>query len=355
VRKQEVFIMTDEIDDVVEGEVINEGRQEPVLDDRRRPPNRRRGRNLARYIIIAVAAVVIVGIAALVAIVLFGNNDGGNIAKASGAFDYNPDTMAPSTDEQEVVRDLLFKKGWKEEQLNFGDLVQHDEDRGAASFSHASLLIKQDLIGFINGDGKEATAVRHNLKSYLSEAGYGTAEVKRMLSGEGWVRVQFLVAFQWDGMTYYKNGAVVVGMSPRKVVAGDIGWFYVASNGKVLPGRTVVRSDCGNPALPPSAPPPGFKPPRLEPKDWRDIPDSPRTPPKESPSPKGTIDPMPDPPAPPDPVPPDTSDIDPPSGPAVPDSGTGATGATATPPPAPDPPAPEPDDPPNEGVVPPPP
>lgn len=278
---------------------------------------------------------------------------------ASPSIPYNEDAMAAKTENQVVVRNYLVKLGWKAEQLNFGELKQHTEDRGASSFTDEAVLTSDELVSFLNAPTKQSAAVRRNLKAYLNAQGYGAAEYRRMLKGDGWVRVQFLDAFRWEGMTYYAGGRMVVSYSKRPVMKGDAGWFYVTSGDKPLEGRTVVRSDCGNPALAPKPAPPGFKPPTkpepLHPKKPAAFPKEPKPPADDNGSGGGGCDDGVIPPRPsePDPTPCDTQDVNPPARPDNPDSGDGATDTVTPPPDAPDPddaaPPPDPGTPPPTG------
>jgi len=141
--------------------------------------------------------------------------------------------------------------------VNFNN---HTQVRGSAAFSKVTLKSQTDIAAFLASSTPQSVAARQRLQQALSKF---PGENQRALNGVGYVPIQFSVAVQYFGTTYFANNQVINEESARVAPANDILWLFFTRKGMIIPGAS-IRADCGNehftaivPVTPstPSAPP----------------------------------------------------------------------------------------------------
>lgn len=142
----------------------------------------------------------------------------------------------------------LVAQGFSPDQIRVGtvDVDENAFDPGANAFAPRSLNSVEKLKAQINGASPQAQATRQHLLAAVPKS-----ERARLLSGRGFVPLQFKVKTCLQGNTYYLGGKAVRG-SVTCHEAGDVIWVYVGSDGKVYWDAS-VRGDCSNPGM--TAPP----------------------------------------------------------------------------------------------------
>jgi hypothetical protein len=120
------------------------------------------------------------------------------------------------------------------------------EERGGASFAKRTLKTPAEVGAYLNEDTPESKTAKAYVVKAITDAGYGTDEVQRALTGEGYIPIQIKDASQVLGTTYFKDGKVLSAGKWRQAAGGDVYWLYIAKDGKLIQGA-LVRADCGNP------------------------------------------------------------------------------------------------------------
>lgn len=98
-----------------------------------------------------------------------------------------------------------------------------------------------------SGTPKAQTGFK-SVKDAIEKAGYGDDEVARAKSGAGYIPIQLKDASQVLGTSYYQDGKVKVLGKWRQAKPGDIYWFFVTKDGKLVLGAT-LRGKCYNPGI----------------------------------------------------------------------------------------------------------
>lgn len=184
-------------------------------------------RNLGIAAIVAVILVVV----AIIAIVV-SNNPPGNSQAQSGtpAATIAPEKVSGGNQpsgtpaQRAAVSKWLAKYDWKRSEYSFRIVAPVSVERGANSVSAKPVITKKELVSFINGDSKRSKAYRVYVRKHMSAAQY-----RKVLQGDGFVRVQLLTPATYVAGSYLRGGEVYFTNAPRGVKKGDVLWVYAPS------------------------------------------------------------------------------------------------------------------------------
>ncbi len=134
-------------------------------------------------------------------------------------------------------------KGFKAGEVQVGkvDWTKNPVDHRGGAVG-AQVKNQTELTQFLNGSSAQSQAGRQHVLAAVPKS-----EQARVLNGENYIPVQYLVGVQYGGNTYWQNGKLVRG---GKVVAeaGDVFWVFVGQDYKIY-WDAAIRSDCRNPGL----------------------------------------------------------------------------------------------------------
>lgn len=178
---------------------------------------------------------------------------------------------------QSLAADLVAQ-GWSPDDIAIGT-VDWDQNRYevGAPFSPKRTDSTDKLVAMLNGGAspQSKAIVNHMMSVPMSDA-----EHVRMLSGRGFVPIQFKKDMCLQNNTYYDGNAKVAKVVEKSChEAGDIVWVYVGSDSKVYWDAS-VRADCANPGMSTPPAPKDTPAPRSTPSG--------STPPPPTPTPSGT-------------------------------------------------------------------
>lgn len=136
--------------------------------------------------------------------------------------------------------------GWLRVGTHQIEWTKHHAERGPNAFSAKTLRTPQQVAEFLHGSSAKSRAARRHIVAALRP--YGKDEVRRALSGEGYMPVQPVVPTKIEGMSYYQNGKLHVSHAWHEVAAYDVYWLFVTKDGQVVTSAS-LRADCANPNL----------------------------------------------------------------------------------------------------------
>ncbi|HSX14387.1 MAG TPA: hypothetical protein VLE72_00550 [Candidatus Saccharimonadales bacterium] len=156
-------------------------------------------------------------------------------------------TRLSQAERNRVIRRSLMAFGFKPGQIKTGaaaDLNGAPQERGIAAFTHQTIMVKPQLVAYVNGSSPESMATRQRLQQCLAPM---PGEFQRALNGEGYTLVKFTVPVEIQGTTYYNQAThqVLTADGWRTVGANDGYWVFQTRNGTLVP-CAIVRADCGN-------------------------------------------------------------------------------------------------------------
>lgn len=173
--------------------------------------------------------------------------------RVAGIANIEPTTTVVPEDgltEEEIealVDEAFGRMGFDPSEVDAGEEdVEFDgaaEERGDASFSDVTLKTREDVAEFLGGDSPESIAARERVQTALADM---PGELERALSGEGYVPIQFNIAVQYFGTTYFNGSEVIDMRGARQTGEDDILWLFISREG-VIVAEASIRADCGNP------------------------------------------------------------------------------------------------------------
>lgn len=139
----------------------------------------------------------------------------------------------------------LYNAGWRKGDVSVGtvDWNKHVVDRGGSPFINYTLRTQEQVRQYINGSSPNQVAARNYLLAQVP-----ASEHARLLSGIGFIPVQFYKPVCLDGNTYFDGKHAVTMTTLKCHPAGYVLWVYAGSDGAVY-WKAAIASDCGNPGL----------------------------------------------------------------------------------------------------------
>lgn len=190
-----------------------------------------------------------------------------------------------------AVAEMLFEGGLNEGEFRVGTTHWSEFTRSVVAsqaFSSETTQTPETIIQMVKApvDDRQIAFSNEREKAVKAEAEAWGLDVdkewERYLAGRGIIAVQYLVPIEYTGNGYYDKATRSVKYSTKKIRhdAGEVVFFYVASNGKVMLSAS-DRAACTNPSFDAAPQAAGRKPrPKVE-----DKPVKPDTPPKVTPGP----------------------------------------------------------------------
>ena len=184
-----------------------------------------------------------------------------NTANAQPAVQPVNNVTKTLTDGERAVLSAVVAQGIDANSVRFGSDIDVNWARkvsaGGTTFGEA-IYTPQDVVAFLNSNTSEAKAALASLRDTTKAS---DAELKNV---SYWTSLQYTTPVQWNGNTFYTNGAAVDGGS-KVDPAGSVGIYYtgpqtlnLVKDGKLDPKSLFgFRGACANPQIAPPTPPQG--------------------------------------------------------------------------------------------------